>query len=72
MNFLKEIKRFIRKFKKIDNTNLKISDYVVIREVLNYGWHRASKHKTPISQYAKDIDRVRIKLGIINKSKLPT
>lgn len=50
--------------KELDCNNARI-----LVECLNYAWHRAYKHKTPISCHAKEIDILRLKFKIIKDSK---
>lgn len=58
---------FKQKEKKITFTKEQLR---LVKHIVNYGWHRASCHKTPLSCRKEDIDKLRLSLGIINKSKL--
>ena len=51
------------------NKNLTEQDVKLIIHIINYGWHRAKCHNTPLTCRVKDIDKLRLSLGIINKSK---
>jgi len=57
----------LRNFKY--NTKLTTDDIVLLKELLNYCWHRSYKHQTPISWRAKQIDVLRLKFCIIENSK---
>lgn len=56
--------------KELHKKQLDENDLKLINHLINYSWHRASKHKTPLTCRKEDIDKLRIKLGIINKSKM--
>ncbi len=42
----------------------------LVEHIVNYGWHRANCHNTPLSYRKEDIDKLRLSLGIIKVSKL--
>lgn len=55
---------------KQTNFNLSPEQFRLVKYLINYGWHRANCHNTPLSFKKRDIDNLRVYMGIINKSKL--
>lgn len=41
----------------------------LLKELINYCWHRAYKHNTPITQFKDKIEKLRCEMGIINIKK---
>lgn len=51
--------------KTIKVVELDIEETKLLINLLNYCFHRAEKHDTPISQYANEIEKFRKELKII-------
>ncbi len=54
------------KTKEVKIIELNIEESKLLIELLNYCYHRAEKHETPISHYADEIMKMRKELKIIN------
>jgi len=63
------MKKNIKTIKKTEYT-LEDIDINIIKDCLNYCWHRAVKHNTPMSGKEDEINRLREQFGIINKKNI--
>lgn len=44
--------------------------YKLLNYIVNYGWHRANCHNTPLRCRKESIDKLRLSMGLIKTSKL--
>jgi hypothetical protein len=57
------------KKQKIQTTQyiLEEKDVEILRDLLNYCWHRSTQHESPISNLRDEISKLRFELGICTK-----